>query len=249
MRLIVITEPSHPQTQGERVKIAGVQVPKWLVFVAAAFVAVLIAGVANNIIDAVKRSRPTTPTVSATPAPQAAEPLADFRVVKVDDASVGSTPRLVYSVVVAGRPTPKQLTRVAAAVFEKAKAGKSFSALRIGFYDAPEFVGREYTLGAVDYAPQGEWADASTIAPGDYAAMKARADLPSKDWSRQLSAREIKVWAAWRAAYDAAAKAIGSQPGKAVDEAAITAKVAKATGTSPSQVQAILIKQQVWSSR
>lgn len=232
------------------VEVAGKRIPKWLVVI----VAVLLVGVLSGTVSrctggAIESERAKNVANQAAQLQEAAEPLPAFKVVKVEDVSVGATPRFDYRVVVSGQSTPEQLTHVAEAVFKKAQAEQAFSALRIGFYDYPEYADREFTLGAVDYAPDGDWAKASTVEPGDYDSMKPKADLPAKDWSKQLTADEVKVWAAWRAEYDAAAKAIGSDPSKVVDEAAVTEKVAQATGKSADEVKAILIKQQVWAGQ
>lgn len=227
------------------VQLSGKQIPKWLVVL----VAILLLGVLSGTVSrctggAIEKERTNN---TATQPQETAEPLPAFKVVKVEDVSVGATPRFDYRVVVSGRPTPEQLTRLAEAVFKKAQADQPFSALRIGFYDYPEYADREFTLGVVDYAPGGDWAKASTVEPGDYASMSAKADLPTKDWATQLTPDEVKVWAAWRAEYDAAAKAIGSDPSKTIDEDAVTKRVGKSTGKSADEIQAILIKQQVWT--
>lgn len=232
------------------VQIAGKRIPKWLVVL----VAVLLVGVLSGTVSrctggAIESERAKNAANQAAQPQDAAEPVPAFKVVKVEDVSVGDTPRFDYRVVVSGRPTPEQLTRVAEAVFKKAQAERAFSALRIGFYDYPEYADREFTLGVVDYAPDGDWAKAASVQPGDYDSMKPKVDLPTKDWSKQLSADEVKAWAAWRAEYDAAAEAIGSDPSKVVDEAAVTEKVAQASGTTADEVKAILIKQQVWASQ
>lgn len=224
-------------------------VPKWLVVLLSVGVVVGVAGnISNCATGAIERERATNAANQAAQPQEQPEPLPAFKVVKVQDVSVGGTPRFDYRVVVNGQPTPEQLTRVAAAVFKKAQADQPFSALRVGFYDYPEYADREFTLGVVDYAPDGDWAKASTIEPGDYGSMKAKADLPTKDWAKQLTADEVSVWATWWAEYDAAAKAIGSDPSKMVDEGAVTKKVAKASGKSADELQAILVKQQVWVS-
>lgn len=224
--------------------------PKWLAIVVGFLVLGVFSGIVSNCTGgAIEKERAKNATSQAAQPQEAPEALPSFEVVKVEDVSAGATPRFDYRVVVSGQPTPEQLTRIAEAVFKKAQADQPFSALRIGFYDYPEYAGREFTLGVVDYAPDGDWAKASSIEPGDYDSMKPKADLPAKDWSKQLSADEVKVWAAWRAEYDAAAKAIGSDPSKVVDEGAVTEKVAKSTGESADEVQAILIKQQVWTSQ
>lgn len=231
------------------VQIAGKRVPKWLVVL----VAVLLVGVLSGTVSrctggAIERERAKNAANQAAQPQEKPESLPAFKVVRVEDVSVGAAPRFDYRVVVSGQPTPRQLTRVADAVFKKAQADRPFSALRIGFYDYPEYTTREFTLGQVQYAPDGDWTKASDIEPGDYDSMKATSDLPTKDWPKQLTADEVKVWAAWWAEYDTAATAIGSDPNKMVDEAAVTAKVAKATGKTANEVQAILIKQQVWAS-
>ena len=228
------------------VEVAGKRIPKWAVV----FVAVLLIGVLSGTVSrctggAIERERAKN---AASQPQEADEPLPAFKVVKVEDASVGTTPRFDYRVVVSGQPTPEQLTRVAEAVFTRAQADQPFSALRIGFYDYPEYADREFTLGQVQYAPGGDFANASTIEPGDYKSMKAKAEIPTKDWSKQLTADEVKVWASWWAEYRVRAEEIGSDPSKVVDEGAVTEKVAASTGKSADAIQAILIKQQVWAS-
>lgn len=229
--------------------IAGKQIPKWLVVVAVFLVAgFTIGGISRCIDSKIASERAKNAANQAEQPREVAEPLPAFKVVKVEDVSVGGTPRFDYRVVVTGQPTPGQLAQVAEAVFSKAKDDQPFSALRIGFYDYPEYADREFTLGVVDYAPDGDWAKAASVEPGDYDSMKAKADLPTKDWSKQLTADEVKVWSAWWAEYRARADAIASDPSKMVDEDAVTKKIAKSTGKSADDIQAILIKQQVWAS-
>lgn len=232
------------------VEVAGKRIPKWAVVLIVILVLGVISGTASRCAGgAIERERAKNAANQSAQPQEKPQPLPAFKVVKVDDVSVGGTPRFDYRVVVSGKPTPEQLNGVAEAVFKKARAGQAFSALRIGFYDYPEYADREFTLGQVVYAPGGDFAKASTIDPGDYNSMKAKAEIPTKDWSKQLTADEAKVWASWWAAYDAAAKAIGADPGKAVDEAAVTEKVAQATGKSEDEIKAILIKQQAWASQ
>ncbi len=231
------------------VQVAGKQMPKWLVIL----VAVLLVGALSGTVSrctggAIERERAKSAASQASQPKATPEALPEFKIVKVEDVSVGATPRFDYSVVVSGQPTPDQLSRVADAVFKKAQAGQPFSALRIGFYDYPEYASREFTLGQVQYAPEGNWAKASTIEPGEYDLMRPTAELPTKDWSKQVTADEVKVWAAWLTEYDAAAKAIGSDASRTVDEATVTKRVSESTGTSVKEVQAIIVKQQVWAS-
>lgn len=232
------------------VEVAGKRIPTWAVMVAVFLVTgFAIGGISRCTESKIASERAEDASNQVAQPQEAPEALPAFKVAKVEDVAVGATPRFEYRVVVSGRPTPQQLTRVAEAVFRKAQADQPFSALRIGFYDYPAYANREFTLGVVDYAPDGEWAKASTIEPGDYDAMTAKADLPTKDWTKQFTPDEVSVWVAWRAEYDAVAKAIGSDPSKAVDEAAVTKKVAKSTDKSTDEIQAILIKQQVWASQ
>lgn len=232
------------------VDVAGKQVPKWAVTLGVLLVVGVVASnlsrCAGDKIASERAKNAASRAAEPKPAPQA---LPAFKVVKVVDAHAGATPRFDYRVVVSGKPTPEQLAQIAEAVFGQAKAKQPFSALAVRFYDFPEYATREFTLGQVQYAPEGDWAKASTIKPGDYDSMKATTDLPTKDWSKQLTADEVKVWAAWWAEYDAAAKAIGPNPGKMVDEAAVTSKVAKSTGKTSAEIKAILVKQQVWASQ
>ncbi len=231
------------------VEVAGKRIPKWLVVLVVVLLVGVLAGTVSRCTGGVIESERAKNAASQAAQPQeAAEPLPAFKVVQVEDVSASGTPRFDYRVVVSGQPTPEQLTRVAEAVFKKAQADQAFSALRIGFFDYPEFADREFTLGQVVYAPGGDFANASTIDPGDYESMKANAEIPTKDWSKQLTADEVRVWAAWRAEYEAAAKAIGSDPSKVVDETAVTKKAAESTGKSEDEVEAILVKQQGWAS-
>lgn len=232
------------------VEVAGKRIPTWAVMVAVFLVTgFAIGGISRCTESKIASERAEDASNQVAQPQEAPEALPAFKVAKVEDVAVGATPRFEYRVVVSGRPTPQQLTRVAEAVFRKAQADQPFSALRIGFYDYSEYADREFTLGVVDYALDGDWAKAASLQPGDYESMEPKADLPTKDWSKQLSADEVKVWAVWRAEYDAAAKAIGSDPGKAVDENSVTEKVAASTGKSADEVKAILIKQQVWASQ
>lgn len=104
------------------VEVAGKRIPKWLVVL----VAVLLVGVLSGTVSrctggAIESERAENAANQATQPQEAAEPLPGFKVVKVDDVSVGATPRFDYRVVVSGQPTPEQLTRVAEAVFKRSR--------------------------------------------------------------------------------------------------------------------------------
>lgn len=231
------------------IQVAGRRIPKWLVaLVAVLFVGVISGTVSRCTTGAIERERASNAASQTSQPKSVAQTLPAFKVERVEDVSVGATPRFDYRVVVSGKPTPAQLTQIAEAVFGQAKAKQPFAALRIGFYDYPEYATREFTLGQVEYAPDGDWAKASTIEPGDYDAMKPVTDLPTKDWSKQLTPGEVKVWAAWWTEYDKRAEAIGGAA-NAVDEVGLTADIAKATGTASAEVKAVLFKQSAWTNQ
>ena len=187
------------------------------------------------------------PSQATAPAPKPAdEPT--YEIVKIDDISVGATPRYEYRVVVSGTPREAQLKKMATAIFEKAKSDNKFSALKVGFFDYSEYSTSEYTLGSVEFAPNGDWASAISAEPGDYNSMKATAELTEKDWSKQLTASEVKVWAAWWTEYRKQAAAIGAGAAT-VDEDALTAEIAKGLSTTPEEVKAILLKKTMWTNQ
>lgn len=164
-------------------------------------------------------------------------------VAKIDDISMANAIRLSYDVVVKEKASEEDLKVLAQYITEIAKQDKDFNALVISFYDYPEYIGKGYTLGKAEYAPQGEWSKAMDVAAGDYSSFSYNYDLREKDWSAQLTPEEVEIWARW---YQISNEENEKNPSSMPDEEKITATVAQEFGKDSGTIKAILSKQSAW---
>lgn len=166
-----------------------------------------------------------------------------YEVANIEDLSFANTVRLGYNVVVKEKASKEDLKNLAQHLVEKIKKDKKFNAVVIGFYDYPEYIGRGYTLGKAEYAPEGDWSKAMDVRTGDYSSFSYNYELKEKNWSAQLTPEEVKIWARWYAVSD---KENEKDPTSVPDEEKITATVAQEFSTDVETVKAILSKQSVW---
>lgn len=174
----------------------------------------------------------------------------DYDIHSVEESHFGNTKRYQYNVVFNEKVTKDDLIKISEEVVKKAKKETPFNALIIGFYDYPEYIEYDgYTLGSMEYVPNGNWEDASDVKTGDYSKMKFKNNIKLKsDWSKRLTKEEVKIWEAWQKLnqdkweeidpYD-----IDSYP----DEDEITSDIANQFNISEDEVNSILDKQILWS--
>jgi hypothetical protein len=79
------------------------------------------------------------------------KPYAD--VASIEEAHFGNTKRYTYNVVIYQRVNKEILEVMARNVYEQAKTKTPFNALKVGFYDYPQFIGSGDRFGYVDFVP------------------------------------------------------------------------------------------------
>lgn len=139
-------------------------------------------------------------------------------------------PTYQVDVVVKEPANVDQLKGICQSVAEEVKKthSKKVSAILIGLYDYPEYIGYGYVLGKAVQTSDGSW----------------QWSLKEKDWSKRLTPEEVKIWAAWQKLYK---EKQAANPEKPVDEKTITAEIAKQFGVQSAKVDEILTKQLSWS--
>lgn len=157
----------------------------------------------------------------------------DYEVAKTEPRHVEGSKRFNWHVVVDGPVTPEQLEAVAEELVMKAKSDKEFEAATIMFYDFPEYVGDDATLGVSSFA---------LIRVGDDETDNFIHNLQKKDWSKRLTKEEVAIWKAF---VDKINKA-KEDPTRAVPEREITEEVAAEMDTTYDAVGEILLKQAAW---
>lgn len=128
--------------------------------------------------------------------------LPSFNVVEVENLSVHGAVRYNLNVVINELVSFEQIQAITDHIVMSAKIESNFNAISIMYYDYIEYIGFGYTLGRADYAPGGDWGRANTVATGDYISMKFSYEIRSKDWSKQLTPREVAIWRKWEDTYD-----------------------------------------------
>lgn len=164
-----------------------------------------------------------------------------YRIVQKDNMSFKEMnkeiKRYTWHIVVNGKVTKEYLENISKEIIEIAKKDSPFNAMVIGFYDYEEYIGYGYTLGKTTYAPYGDLAKANTVTTGEYEKMDYNFELREKDWSKQLSADEIKVYKAWQ---DLAWNNFE------LDDDEVTKKIAREFKVTTKDVDNILIKSVSW---
>lgn len=118
----------------------------------------------------------------------------DYEIVNKHDYSMPNAKRYSLDVVVKEMVTEEELKDLAEKIVEDMKKENKFNAISIGFYDYKEYVGLGYTLGGVDYAPNGQWSDADTVSAGQYKTMEYNYNVREKDWDKQLTKEEVLIY-------------------------------------------------------
>lgn len=104
--------------------------------------------------------------------------LPEYTIDSVDSSDIGDKViRRTINIIISPTSTNEQLLDIAKkealAYSEKTKV----NALTVGFFGKAEEIGKGYTLGSVNYVPDGEWSNAPKITTGDYSSFEFVEDL------------------------------------------------------------------------
>jgi len=149
--------------------------------------------------------------------------------------------RYHWDIVIIGTANIEDMKEISNILLEKAKDELDFNVISFGFYDYEEYIGSGYTLGQATFAPDGDWGKANTVNTGAYNKMSFSYDLLEKDWSKQLTKKEVEIFKAWHDLSASMEK--NSEPH---DEDLIDSKIAKEYNLQSNEVQEIRKKQTSW---
>lgn len=126
-------------------------------------VAVLVlAGIGQRMLNSKEEDKPIKENVE----------IVDYEIINKNDNSMPNAKRYALDVVVNEKATEEELKALSEKIVEDIKKEEDFNAISIGFYDDEKDVGEGYTLGSIDYAPNGKWGDASSVKAGQYDKME-----------------------------------------------------------------------------
>lgn len=165
----------------------------------------------------------------------------DYEIINKNDHSMPKAKRYSLDVVVKEKVTEEELKNLAEKIVEDMKKEDKFNAISLGFYDYKEYVGIGYTLGGVDYAPNGKWGDAGTVSTGQYNKMEYNYNVQEKDWDKQLTKEEVLIF---KEAHDNYHNRIIENPDIEEDDA--YKEVAEKYNMTLEEVKDILYKQVDW---
>lgn len=108
--------------------------------------------------------------------PEIIELLPEYDVVDTKDLSFSNCVRKQVTVRTAYRLSEAEITGVARSIVSKVTSEHKVNAVSIMVYDTPNTSG-PYTLASVDWAPNGDWSQASTMNTGDYSRHRFTIDM------------------------------------------------------------------------
>lgn len=169
------------------------------------------------------------------------ENILDYKIVEITTDNLRNAQghdykRYIYRVAINEKAEIKDLKETSKYIVERAKIEKEFNGITLFLYDYEEFADGSYTLGSVTYAPEGEWGNAGTVKPGNYEELEYDWELMKKDWGKQLSPKEVKIWKRhdyllWNTS---------------MSEERIAKKVAEEFNITPEKVDKIFNKKMTW---
>jgi hypothetical protein len=168
------------------------------------------------------------------------KPYAD--VVNIDEAHFANAKRYTYNVVIYQRLNKETLEIIARNVYEQAKTKTPFNALAVGFYDYPQFIGKGYRFGYVEFVPNGKWADATTIKTGDYTKMSMNNHLREPNWENALTEKEAEIIRAYLDLDDELSMNANSGQELEDAETAATAEIAQRYNMTPEELNSLYMK-------
>ncbi|WP_215144361.1 hypothetical protein [Exiguobacterium qingdaonense] len=150
--------------------------------------------------------------------------------------------RYEYDIVVHDEPSSDELQSISRDVVDEAKGSDQFQAALLRFYDDAAYIGTEPPLGEAVFAPEGDYALADWVEPGQTDDMMFGWQLREKEWTTKLTDKEIQIWRSWQNQY---AKQDRDDPDV---RAKVTNVVATDYELDPKVVQQIVLKQHVWAT-
>lgn len=171
-----------------------------------------------------------------------------YNIMNEQDISFGDAKRYQLSVVVYGQPTADELKDICNIIAEDYKKTNDYNALVIFLCDNKYYCKNPNdglpTLGKAEYAPEGDWSKASEVLTGDYSNFAMNYDIKDKDWGKQPTEEEVKLYYKLKIAFKEARKL---NPDGVLDEDKIRSEVAKANNTTPEKVESNFLKIMAWS--
>lgn len=150
--------------------------------------------------------------------------------------------RFEYDVVVHGEPSTDELQSVSHDVIDDVKQSDQFQAALLRFYDDAAYTGMEPPLGEAVFAPEGDYALADWVKPGQTDEMMFGWQLREKEWTTKLTDAEIQIWRSWQDQYTK------QNPDDPDAKAKVTRIIATEYELDPKTVQQIVLKQHVWAA-
>ncbi|WP_214746629.1 hypothetical protein [Exiguobacterium sp. s189] len=148
--------------------------------------------------------------------------------------------RYEYDVVVHGEPSTDELQSISHDVIEDVQQSDQFQAALLRFYDDAAYIGTEPPLGEAVFAPEGDYALADWVEPGQTDEMTFGWQLREKEWSTKLTEKEIQIWTLWQEQYTK------QDPDDPDVKSKVTRIVSDEYDFDPKMVQQTVLKQHVW---
>ncbi|WP_214742507.1 MULTISPECIES: hypothetical protein [unclassified Exiguobacterium] len=150
--------------------------------------------------------------------------------------------RYEYDIVVHNEPSTDELQSISHDIIDDVRQSDQFQAALLRFYDDAAYVGTDPPLGEAVFAPEGDYALADWVEPGQTNDMTFGWQLREKEWTSKLTDSEIQIWRSWQDQYTK------QNP----DDPDVNAKVTRVISTEyeldPKVVQQIVLKQHVWAA-
>lgn len=170
-----------------------------------------------------------------------------YSIEMIDDVSFTNVKRYVYQVVIKEKTNIEQLQYLSEIIVNIAKDKTPFNALAIHYYDNPVYIGHGCTLGDATFTPDGDWAKANTVPTGSYDRMKFVYELLEKDWNKQLSEEEVKIFKDWYLEYDKEYNRLSSSGSTDLpNEDKIDKIIAKKYSKTKEDIYEIMLRHLTW---
>jgi hypothetical protein len=127
--------------------------------------------------------------------------VADYKIVEIDDTSIGGAKRFGLQVVTKTLDK-EEIKQVGISAIEQFKRKTEFNAVMVFIYHHEGFIGDGYTLGRVIYAPWGDFARSMEVRTGDYSNMQFQFDIRETNPEYQLTDFETDIILQWNNVYD-----------------------------------------------
>lgn len=150
--------------------------------------------------------------------------------------------RYEYDVVVHGERSTDELQSISHDVIDDVQQSDQFQAALLRFYDDAAYIGTEPPLGEAVFAPEGDYALADWVKPGQIDDMIFGWQLREKEWTTKLTDKEIQIWRSWQDQYTE------QNPDDPDAKAKVTRVIATEYELDPKVVQQIVLKQHVWAA-